>query len=68
MEDSDRAARVARVMALAGKALANRDKADRWLHKELSALDGWQLIDLLRAPAGVRIVGDLLMSIAWGTA
>ncbi len=67
-EESDRAARLARVMALAGKTFANRDKADRWLHKELSALNGRRPIDLTRTHAGARVVEDLLMSIAWGAA
>ena len=67
-EESDRAARLARVMALAGKTFANRDKADRWLHKELSPLNGRRPIDLIRTHAGARVVEDLLMSIAWGAA
>ena len=68
VEESDRAARVARVMALAGRTFANRDKAHLWLHRESSALDGRRPIDLIRTHAGARIVEDLLMSIAWGAA
>ena len=66
VEESDRAARVARIVALARKTFANRDKADRWLHKELSALDGRRPMDLIRTHAGARIVEDLLTGIAWG--
>ncbi len=68
VEESDRAARVARILALARKTFANRDKADRWLHKELSALDGRRPMDLIRTHAGARIVEDLLTGIAWGAA
>ena len=68
VEESDRAARVARIVALAGKTFANRDKADRWLHRELSALDGRRPMDLIRTHAGARVVEDLLTGIAWGAA
>ena len=66
VEESDRAARVARVVALAGRTFASRDKANAWLHSELSALDGRRPMDLIRTHAGARIVEDLLTAIAWG--
>ena len=68
MEESDRAVRLARVRALAEEALANRHKADLWLHRELSLLDGRRPIDLIRTQAGTRMVENLLASIAWGAA
>lgn len=68
VEESDRAARVARVMALAENAFANQDKANRWLHKNLNSLDGRRPIDLVRTAAGARIVEDILARIAWGAA
>ncbi len=68
VEESDRAARVARVLALADKTFANRGKAGRWLHKNLSSLDGRRPIDLVRTAAGARIVEDVLTRIAWGAA
>ena len=68
VEESDRAARVARTVALAERTFANRDKASRWLHKELRALDGRRPIDLIRTNAGARLVEDALTRIAWGTA
>ncbi len=68
MEESDRAARVARVMALAEKTFANKDKAKRWLRKSLNALDGRRPIDLVQTAAGGRIVEDILARIAWGAA
>ena len=67
VEESDRAARVARAMALAEKTFANRDKADRWLHKSLSALGGRTPMEFIRTDAGARIVENLLARISWGT-
>ncbi len=68
VEESDRAARVARVLALADKTFANQDKARRWLRKDLSSLDGRRPMDLVRTAAGARIVEDMLTRIAWGAA
>ena len=53
-------------MALAEQTFVNRDKASRWLHRELPALRGKRPIDLARTHAGSRIVEDALTRIAWG--
>ena len=66
VEESDRAARVARALALAEKTFANRDKANRWLHKNLSALGGRTPMEFIRTDAGARIVENLLARISWG--
>ena len=66
VEESDRAARVARALALAEKTFANRDKAGRWLHRNLSALGGRTPMELVRTHAGARIVENLLARISWG--
>ena len=66
VEESDRAARVARTMALAERAFANREKADRWLHKNLDALGGCVPMEFIRTDAGARIVENLLARISWG--
>ena len=68
VEESDRAARVARIMALAERTFANREKADRWLHKNLVSLDDRRPIDLIQTTAGARLVEDILAKIAWGAA
>ena len=68
VDESDRASRVARVLALAEKTFANEGKAARWLHKDLKSFDGRRPIDLIRTTAGNRIVEDLLGKIAWGAA
>ena len=66
VEESDRAARVARACALAEKTFANRDKADRWLHKNLNSLGGRTPMELIRTDAGARIVENLMARISWG--
>ena len=66
VEESDRAARVARTVALAERTFANREKARRWLHRKLRALDGRRPIDLVRTHAGALLVEDALTRIAWG--
>ena len=68
VEESDRAVRVARVIALAERTFANQDKAHRWLHKNLVALDDRRPIDMIQTTAGTRLVEDMLAKIAWGAA
>lgn len=68
LEESDRAARVARSMALAEQTFANQEKADRWLHRNLSALGGSTPMDLIRTEAGARVVENLLARISYGAA
>ena len=66
VDESDRAARVARAVALAEKTFANPDKAGRWLHGSLSALGGRTPMEFVRTDAGARIVENLLARISWG--
>ena len=66
VEESDRAARVARAMALAGRTFANEDKARRWLHRNLNALGGRTPMECIHTDAGARIVENLLARIHWG--
>ena len=66
VEESDRAARVARVIVLAERTFANREKAERWLHKKLASLDDRRPLDLIRTASGTRLVEDILAKIAWG--
>ena len=68
VEESDRAAKLARVRVLAEETFADGHKADRWLHRELPLLDGRRPINLIRTQVGARMVEDLLASIAWGAA
>ena len=66
VEESDRAARVARTVALAERTFANREKARRWLHRRLHALEERRPIDLVRTHAGALLVENALIRIAWG--
>ena len=66
VEESDRAARVARTIALAERTFANRDKGDRWLHKSLNSLGGRTPMAFIRTAIGARIVENMLARIAWG--
>ena len=65
-EESDRAARVARTLALTSRTFANEDKAHRWLHKNLRELGGGTPMEMIRTGVGARIVENLLARIAWG--
>lgn len=67
-EESDRAARVARIMALAEETFANKDKAARWLRGSMSYLDGKSPMEFVRTDAGTRIIENTLAKIAWGAA
>ena len=66
IDESDRAARLARTLALADRTFANPEKARHWMHKELHVLGGRRPIDLIRTQAGTRVVEDELARIAWG--
>ena len=65
-EESDRAVKIARIRAITQKTFADSAKADRWLHKELSALGGRRPMELIRTHTGARVVENLLTRIAWG--
>lgn len=68
VDESDRAARVARGLVLAERTFARRDKAHRWLHRSLGALGGRTPMELIRTDAGARVVESLLARISWGAA
>ena len=68
VDESDRAARVARGLVLAERTFANREKASRWLHRNLGALGGRTPMDWIRTDAGARVVENLLARISWGAA
>ena len=66
VDESDRAARVARGLVLAERTFASGDKAHRWLHRNLGSLGGKAPMDLIRTEAGARVVESLLARICWG--
>ena len=64
VEESDRVARVARVIALAERIFANREKAHLWLHKNLASLGDRRPMDVIRTASGTRLVEDILAKVA----
>jgi putative toxin-antitoxin system antitoxin component (TIGR02293 family) len=64
--ESDRLARIVRTIARAEEALADREKARRWLRKPNRALAGKRPLDLLDNDAGTRVVERILGRIEHG--
>ena len=65
-EQSDRLARVVRVVASAEEAIGDGDKAGRWLRKPNRALQGRRPLDLLANDVGARLVEQELGRIEHG--
>ena len=64
--ESDRLARVVRIIARAEEALGDRGKAHRWLRSENRALAGKRPLDLLGSDAGTRMVERVLGRVEHG--
>ena len=67
-EQSDRLVRVARLIAVAEETFGSQEKANIWLRRPTSALDGEQPLDLLDTDEGARQVETLLGRIGHGIA
>lgn len=65
-EESDRLARVARVLTAADDAFGSPEKAYRWLRKPNRGLGGQLPLELLSTEAGARIVEQALERIVHG--
>lgn len=65
-EESDRAARLARIADHAQRVFADHDKAARWLRKANATLAGRAPIELLRTETGARKVEEALIRIDHG--
>lgn len=65
-DQSDRLARVVRVVGRAEEALASADKAARWLRKPNRALQGKRPLDLLDSDVGCRLVEQVLGRVEHG--
>ncbi|MDB4951503.1 MAG: toxin-antitoxin system antitoxin component family protein [Gemmatimonadetes bacterium] len=65
-EESDRLARVARILAFADETFGDRDKSARWLRKANRGLAGNVPIELLSTETGGRLVEQALGRIAHG--
>jgi putative toxin-antitoxin system antitoxin component (TIGR02293 family) len=66
--ESERAVRVASIVALAEDTFADRDKARAWLRRPTTVFGGKRPIDLLATEIGARLVEQLLYRIAHGIA
>jgi putative toxin-antitoxin system antitoxin component (TIGR02293 family) len=64
--ESDRAVRLARILAFAGDMIGNPEKAARWLQTPNIALEGSRPIELLDTDTGVEAVRNVLGRIAYG--
>ena len=65
-EESDRLARLARILGFAEETLGSAEKAGRWLRMANRGLGGRVPIDLLSTEAGARIVEQALGRIGHG--
>ncbi len=65
-EESDRAARLARVWVAAAETFGEEDKARAWLRRPNRALKGRTPLDLLDTGSGAIVVDQVLTRIAYG--
>ena len=65
-DESDRAARMARIIALANEVLGSNEKASSWLRTPNRTLRGRAPIDEIGTDPGYRSVEDVLYAIAYG--
>jgi putative toxin-antitoxin system antitoxin component (TIGR02293 family) len=68
VEESDRAVRLLRVQTLAEDSFADKEKANRWLRRALTELDGEAPLVVAQTEAGARVIETILGKIAWGAA
>ncbi|HLI14285.1 MAG TPA: antitoxin Xre/MbcA/ParS toxin-binding domain-containing protein [Alphaproteobacteria bacterium] len=68
VDESDRAVRLLRVQTLAEETFGDREKANRWLRRPLTELDGEAPLVVAQTEAGARVVEAILGKIAWGAA
>jgi putative toxin-antitoxin system antitoxin component (TIGR02293 family) len=66
VDESDRAARMARIIALAEEVLGSKEKASSWLRSPNRALGGKLPIDEIGTDPGYRSVEEVLYAIAYG--
>jgi putative toxin-antitoxin system antitoxin component (TIGR02293 family) len=66
LDESDRAARVARVVALAERVFADKDAGMRWLRAPKERFSGCTAMEMLATEAGSRLVEEMLYQIDEG--
>jgi putative toxin-antitoxin system antitoxin component (TIGR02293 family) len=65
-DESDKALRAARVLALAERVFANRDKALAWMRKPKKRFEGETPMKMLQTEAGARLVEQMLIQLDEG--
>ena len=65
-DESDKAVRAARVLALAERVFANRDKAFSWMRKAKKRFNGETPMEMLQTEAGARLVEQMLIQVDEG--
>jgi putative toxin-antitoxin system antitoxin component (TIGR02293 family) len=68
VDESDRAVRLLRIQTLAEDTFESSDKANRWLRRPLTELDGETPLVVAQTEAGARVIETILGKIAWGAA
>jgi putative toxin-antitoxin system antitoxin component (TIGR02293 family) len=68
VEESDRAVRLLRVQTLAEETFGSHERANRWLRRSLTELDGEAPLVIAQTEAGARVIETILGKIAWGVA
>jgi putative toxin-antitoxin system antitoxin component (TIGR02293 family) len=66
IEETDKALRLARIVAEADRVFGNPEKSSRWLRRPNAALGNLTPLDLLKSETGARAVDDLLGQIDHG--
>lgn len=66
VEESDRAIRIARILALAATVFGSPDRGLEWLRAPLPRLDGAAPMALLATDVGARMVEELLIQVDEG--
>ncbi len=65
-DESDRAERIARTLALAEAVFGDRGRAIRWLSSAKQRFDGQTPLDLINSSVGTKIVEDALLQAYYG--
>ncbi|HTW69050.1 MAG TPA: antitoxin Xre/MbcA/ParS toxin-binding domain-containing protein [Acetobacteraceae bacterium] len=68
IEESDRAVRLLRIQTVAEDTFGSTEKANIWLRRPLSEINGESPLDIVQTEAGARVIETILAKIAWGAA
>ena len=66
VDESDKALRMARVLALAENVFSNREKALAWMRKPKTRFGGEKPMHMLQTEAGARLVEQMLVQVDEG--